>query len=97
MAGEEVEVESLAKAYKDFVISHPDIKDVNDKFAIKHVKRMLHAANYIVLSAPIRLPFADQQQNLLSLLFARIPEYLSPLSLLITEKSIKSQSLILIH
>jgi hypothetical protein len=92
VGGEGVAVESLAKAYKDYVASDPKIKDVNDKLAGKHVKRMLHAANYIVLSAPIGLAFATQQYELLSLLFAHTPEYVSLLSWLITGKSVKSQS-----
>jgi len=74
---EGVNIDSLATAYKDFVAGDPNIKDVNDKLAKKHVGRMLHAANYIVLSTPVGLAFATQQHELLSLLFARTPEYVS--------------------
>jgi len=77
VGAEGVDVESLAKVYKDFVASDPKIKDVDDNLAKKHVKRMLHAANYIVLSAPVGLAFSIQQHELLSLLFARTPEYIS--------------------
>jgi hypothetical protein len=77
VGAEGVNVESLVKAYKDFVASDPNIKDVDDKLAKKHVKRMLHAANYIVLSTPLSLNFATQQHKLMSLLFARTPEYVT--------------------
>jgi hypothetical protein len=44
MAGEDgVEIESLAKDYKDFVAS--DARDISNEEAVKHVKRMIHAAD----------------------------------------------------
>jgi hypothetical protein len=43
MAGEEgVEIASIAKDYKEFVASDERNRDVDDKEAVKHVKRMLH-------------------------------------------------------
>jgi len=76
VGAEGVDVDSLAKAYQNYVASDPNIKDVPDNLAKKHVKRMLHAANYIILSAPV-VAFTTQQHELLSLLFARNPEYVS--------------------
>jgi hypothetical protein len=85
-----VDVESLqvAKAYKDYVASDPKIKDVNDNLAKKHAKRMLHAANYIVLSALVGVAFATQQHELLSLPFPHTPEYVSLLSWLISNREV---------
>ena len=87
MAGkEDMENESLARDYKAFVASDAGIRDVSDEDAVKHVKRMLHVANYIVLSVPEGVIFQEQQNKLISLLFARSPEYFSPQSWLITVK-----------
>jgi hypothetical protein len=78
MAGEDgAEIESLAKDYKDFVAS--DARDISNEEAVKHVKRMIHAANYIVLSVPEEIIFHEQQTDLMGLLFARSPEYASSL------------------
>jgi hypothetical protein len=88
VGAEGVDVDSLAKAYQNYVASDPNIKDVTDNLAKKHVKRMLHAANYVVLSAPVGVAFATQQHELLSLLFARTPEYVSLLSWLISNREV---------
>jgi hypothetical protein len=89
MVGPEgVDVDSLAKAYQNYVASDPNIKDVTDNLAKRHVKRMLHAANYVVLSAPVGVAFATQQHELLSLLFAHTPEYVSLLSWLISNRDV---------
>ena len=76
MAGEEgVEIASIAKDYKEFVAGDERIRNVDDKEALKHVKRMLHAANYIILSVPEGVVFQEQQNELMALLFARSSEY----------------------
>ena len=85
MAGEEgVEIASIAKDYKEFVASDERFRDVDDKEAVKHVKRMLHAANYIILSGPEGVIFQEQQNELMALLFARSSEYFPCQSCLMT-------------